>query len=207
MIQILQSKWVAVVVGAIAYWGATVAAFTRHKFEPPPRPAETVPETSVVKGPSWEFLNPELERLIAELKEQRDEVGKRSKDLDDLQARLAAERQEITSTTQIVWRLRTELDRALVRIKDEEVTNLKRLARVYGSMSPEGAARVLGETEEEQAVKVLASMKDTQSGPILESMSKVSTEQAKRAAALANRLRLLTANQPPAAKPDSSKVQ
>ena len=114
----------------------------------------------------------------------------RGSQLDELQRRLNAERQEICVVTQTVSRLQAELDTTITRVSEAEGVNVKKLAKVYATMSPEGAARILKEMEDEQAVKILALMKEAESAPIIESLAQGKQAEAKRAALISNRLRL-----------------
>jgi flagellar motility protein MotE (MotC chaperone) len=131
-----------------------------------------------------------MSRILAEIKEEREALQKRASQLDDLQARLNAERQEIGVVTQTVYRLRAELDETVTRVKQEESANLKKLAKVYASMSPEGAGRILRVMDDAQIVKILALMKETETAPIIENLGQGSEANAKRAALISNKLRL-----------------
>lgn len=193
MLKLLQSKWTALGAGVLTYGLTTWLCLQPQKQL---ARAASALHTALaaaegeVAGPSWTYQNPELSQMVAELKEERAAVATRTKQLNELEARLTAERQEIYSVTQTVQRLRAEFDGLVTRVTDEEAANVKKLARVYATMSPEGAARILKEMEDEQAVKILAVMKEAESAPILESLGQGSREDAKRAATLSNRLRL-----------------
>ena len=93
--------------------------------------------------------------------------------------------------TQTVYRLRQDLEATVSRVTEEEAVNLKRLAKVYAAMSPAGAARILKEMDDDQIVKILALMKEAESAPILEGFGQGEKQEAKRAATLSNRLRLV----------------
>lgn len=193
MIRFLQTKWTALAAGAVAYALTTWLCLQPQKqFS---RAAQALRATlaaasSELPGPSWTFQNPELSQLMTELKDERDALAARAKQLNDLEARLNAERQEICTVTQTVYRLRGEFDGLVTRVTDEEAFNLKKLARVYATMSPEGASRILKEMDDEQVVKILALMKEGESAPILESLGQGARDEAKRAALISNRLRL-----------------
>ena len=90
------------------------------------------------------------------------------------------------------------MEATVVRVTDEEAVNLKRLSKVYATMSPAGAARILKEMEDEQIVKILALMKEAETAPILEGFGQGDKQDAKRAALISNRLRLTI---PPLKKP------
>jgi flagellar motility protein MotE (MotC chaperone) len=202
MTQLLQSKWVAVAAGLMAY-GLTTA-LTLH----PARQLAKVAQSLEAKqgalafkdGPSWTFHNPELEQLMSEVKTEREALRLRSSQLDELQARLDAERQEICTVTQTVSRLRAELDSTMIRVTQEESVNLKKLAKVYATMTPEGASRILKEMDDEQMVKILALMKESETAPILEGLGLGSQSDAKRAATISNRLRLALVEPPASPK-------
>jgi flagellar motility protein MotE (MotC chaperone) len=193
MIRILQTKWMAVTVGTLIYTLTTWLCLQPQKQYM--RAAQALHATATAKGagptgPSWTFQNPELNQLMAELKDEREAVRARAGQLDELQARLGIERQEICQVTQTVYRLRKELDATVSRVADEEAVNLKKLAKIYATMSPVGAARILKEMDDAQIVKILALMKEAESAPILEGFGLGDKRDDKRAALISNRLRL-----------------
>lgn len=204
MIQFLRSKWMAAIAGTLAFamttwfclqpttqfeYAVSTLRAMHNALNPP------TPEV----GPSWAFHNPEMSQLVAELRDEREAVRVRVAQLDELEARLRAERQEIYSVTQAVHQLRADLEMVVTRISAEEAVNLKKLAKVYATMSPEGAARILKEMEDVQVVKILALMRESESAPILESLGQASQVDARRTAIISNRLRLtLSAAKKPA---------
>jgi flagellar motility protein MotE (MotC chaperone) len=193
MMRILQTKWMAVTVGTVSYALTTWLCLQPQKQFL--RAAEALRATGTVKatapaGPSWTFQNPELNHLMGELKVERETLRSRATQLDELEARLSAERQEICLVTQTVFRLRKELDATVNRVTDEEAVNLKKLAKVYATMSPTGAARILKEMDDDQIVKILSLMKEAETAPLLESFGQSDKLDVKRAALISNRLRL-----------------
>jgi flagellar motility protein MotE (MotC chaperone) len=205
MMRLLQSPWIAVVLGILLYFGTTAwvlrpdRLLTEHLAgelatpEEPLRPLE----------PSWAFKNPEVDQLIAELRQEREAVKVRAQELQELETRLAVERAELSTITQQVFRLQQQLDADFASIREDEAGNLKRLAKVYASMSPEGAAKILLEFDDDQVVKVFALMKEPESAPILELMAKEDQNAARRVALISDRLRRLRAK-PPATPPRKS---
>jgi flagellar motility protein MotE (MotC chaperone) len=193
MMRILQTKWMAVTVGTVSYGLTTWLCLSPQQqylraaqaLRAAPKAKATAPA-----GPSWTFQNPELNQLMAELKDEREALRARTTQLDELEARLSTERQEICLVTQTVFRLRKELDATVCRVTDEEAVNLKKLAKVYATMSPAGAARILKEMDDDQVVKILALMKEAESAPLLEGLAQGDKEDVKRAALISNRLRL-----------------
>jgi flagellar motility protein MotE (MotC chaperone) len=187
---ILQSNWVVALIGALSYMGTTVALWTTPLIEPV---LVASAEVDHAPKPSWEFLNPEVDQLIDDLEQQKQALDKRERELKALAARLETERTEMNALTQMVATAQAEFDRHVLRIKDEEVVNLKRLAKIYSTMTPEGAVSILMELSDDELVKQLLHMKDSETAPMLELMAAKGQEQAKRVAKLTSRMRMTLA--------------
>lgn len=197
--KLLSTGWFLALVGALAYLGTTFAFFNPDKIGPIKQVVqEEEPEPERLE--SWAFRNPEFDAMVAELKGEREELRNKEKLLKDLETRLASERQELSSITQsvmaiqrdltqAVMRIQAEIEKSMVRIRSEEIPNLKKLSKVYSSMSPEGAANILKEETDEEVLKVLFYLKPDQVGPILESMGRLGKTEAARAAQLTERMR------------------
>ncbi len=189
---ILKSKWLIVLVlGAISYIGTTL--FLLNKF--PLKPIKSEKDYPIVgnlenKHASWNFYNPELDQLIADLTREKEILDKRAQELKDLETRVKAEHAELLQLTQTVWQLRQDFEKDIVKIKEEEVSNLKKLAKIYSTMSPEGAAKIMAELPDDMIVKVLVFMKESESAQILEVLGKSSSTEAKRVAMITEMLRL-----------------
>jgi flagellar motility protein MotE (MotC chaperone) len=195
MMRLLQTKWLAVALGTVIYAVSTWLCLQPQKQLLRAAEARRGPHETKAKaapaGPSWTYQNPEQDQLLAELREQRESLRTRASQLDELEARLAVERQEIYAVTQTVYQLRADIDKVMTRIGEDEALNLKKLVKVYVTMSPEGAARIFKEMEDDQVVKLLALMREAESAPIIEALGQGGKEDSKRAASLSNRLRLM----------------
>jgi flagellar motility protein MotE (MotC chaperone) len=188
MIKILQSHWAAALVGMLLYLATTGLAWKPQRAvatTPPPATA-----TAPASGPSWEFHNPEVDQLIAEMKQEKESLAKRDAQLKEFAERLQTERLEINLVLQAVQQLQTEFDNRVVRVTAEESANVKKLARTYAAMTPEGATPILKQMDETTLVKILATMKESETAPILEAMAHQGVADAKRVAAISERLRL-----------------
>jgi len=196
MIRFLQSKWMTVTASILAYaittWFCLQPQKQVEQAVAAIRAVQIAPST-IKAGPSWTFQNPEMSQLVAELRDERDAVRVRASQLDELEARLNAERKEIYAVTQAVYQLRAELETVVTRVSEEEAVNLKKLAKVYATMSPEGAARIFKEMDDSQVVKILALMRGSEPAPILESLGQGSKDDARRAATISKRLQLTLA--------------
>lgn len=190
MLQSLQSKWIAAVVGGVLYLVTTVVAWPPVKNAWRHRHGNTK-DVELATAPSWNFKNAEVEQLVADLKEQSNRLADRQRELDEFASRLEAERQEILGVTQTVSRLQQEFDRNVARIGTEEAANLKKLAKLYSAMTPEAATTILKELTDEQIVKIMSYMKDPDKAAIFESFSKADEKSSKRVAQISERMRLV----------------
>jgi flagellar motility protein MotE (MotC chaperone) len=185
VISLLKSKWTASALGSV-FFVLVVALSWRT---PTIHPVAAAPLAFSQAGPSWSFFNPELEQLITELNKEKAALAARESQLKQWESRLQTERQEINSITQAVHQLQQEFDKNVVRVRDEESPNLKRLARTYTAMEPESAVAIFRQMEDPTLVKILLCMKDTDTAPILAALAKTGEADAKRTAALSERLR------------------
>jgi flagellar motility protein MotE (MotC chaperone) len=195
-------------IGGLLYLAVTAALILKGYKPPAPPPAKVAKavEKDGVSGaplagktadeingttPSWNYYNQDIEFLITYLKDTSNSFRIRQKDLDELGQRLAAERAELASVTQLVARLRDDIDKQVIRIQDDEIINVKRLAKTYAGMDPSSAAKVFAELDEKLVVKIMSQMKDDQNAAILDALAKTNAQGAKLAAALSDKLRLV----------------
>ena len=198
MVKLLQSGWVTMVLGTALYFVLTAFLLLSATFSV--KKAAAHPETEEPKSSaSWDFVNPEVDRLVGELKKEKAALAVREQQLNELATRLQAERSEINQVTQAVHQLRKEFDDRILRVREEEPAKLKKLAKMYATMSPEGASTIFKQMPDEQVVKIFVFMKDADTAAILESFAKLGADEAKRAALISDHLR--TISRGPAPKP------
>jgi len=185
MIRLLQSPFVAMTAGGMSFLLSLFLLVQK------PLAARALAEQTVEEADPgfWAQHNPEVDQMLQELQKQKQSLDQREADLKELQTRLEAERAELNVVTQRVSQLQMEFDQNVVRVKEEEAPNLKKLARMYSNMSPEGASAILKELDDQVVVKVLSFMKEAESAPLLEAMAKEGDTQAKRAAMVSEALR------------------
>ena len=82
-----------------------------------------------------------------------------------------------------------KVDRDVMRIKEDEAGNLKKLAKMYAIMDPAGAARILRELDDVVVVKIMTLMKEPAVALVLESFARMGELETKRAAQLSESLR------------------
>ena len=197
----IQSKLFASILGALLFLVTTAMVIPAGIAVAPP--SEDKEEDAAhqhgpanTRGPSWDFFNPELDQVVAELKMEKEGLSVKKKQLDELDARLKAERAELDEAGRKVTKMRDEVSRDVLKIKDDEAANLKRLSKMYMSMEPAGAAKILAALDDAVVVKIMTLMKDADSGLILDAMAKAGPDETKRAAKISENLRLAVAQKP-----------
>src|SRR4051812_18037841 len=185
MLKVLQSPTISMAVGGIAFL-LTMAVLLQ-------KPLALAVKPQVEEEPPavdfWQRHNPEVDQLIQELQREKKDLAKRGAELRELETRLQAERAEINQVTQRVAQLQFEFDQNVTRIKEDEMPNLKKLARMYSSMSPAGVSAILKELDDQTVVKLMSLMKEDESAPLLDAMAKEGDAQTKRAATISEALR------------------
>ena len=186
MSKLFTSIWMTIPTGVAVY---AVSTFLFWKTPvAPPRAARPAPAT--VHNELGQYQNPEADQLVGELKAEKQKLDDREQQLNELATRLDTERGEISNATLSVQQLQADFDKNVLRVKDEETANLKKLAKVYSAMTPDGAALILADLDDTQVAKIMIFMKEDAAAAILESFSKKGEAEAKRAANLSERLRV-----------------
>jgi flagellar motility protein MotE (MotC chaperone) len=198
--QFLQSTFFASLLGSLIFLGTSalltikgVASIVVHANEDIHGP---LPDT---KGPSWSFFNPEMDQIIADLRIEKEAMAAKEKQLTEMANRVKAEKAELDEAVRGIKRVQEMVDRSIIQIKEDEAANLKRLAKMYATMEPPGAARILREIDDAVIVKILTLMKEPETAAILEAFARTGDPETKRAAAIAETLRIAASNKP--AKP------
>jgi flagellar motility protein MotE (MotC chaperone) len=196
--QFLQSTFFASLLGSLIFLGTSalltikgVGAITVHATD---EVHGSIPDTT---GPSWQFFNPELDQMMADLRSEKEAVAAKEKQLTDLANRIKAEKAELDEAVRGVKRAQEMVDRSIVQIKEDEAVNLKRLTKMYATMEPAGAARILREIDDAVIVKIMTLMKEAETAAILEAFARQGETETKRAAAIAETLRIVASNKPP----------
>ena len=191
MLKKLNSPWIGSIFGLIAFLAVTAATWNSATRSIQAARAAAEATNNVAQGEHpWSFDTAEIDRLVKELRDEREMLNKREKDLNELRARLDSERQELTQLTQAMHRMQQEFDLSVNRVTEEETANLKKLAKTYSGMEPDGAANIFKQMDDNSIVKIMVFMKEGETGPILSSMSRGAEAEAKRAADLTEKLRV-----------------
>lgn len=190
MLKKLSSPWVASIIGALTYLAVTVVTWQgAMKNVTAAKPTTQYLENEAPETP-WLVVNPEVESLVKELRQQQQTLNEREKTLNELSQRLASERAELNQLTQLVHKMQKEFDQTISRVGEDEVVNLKKLGKTYAGMDPDAASAVFKKMDEAAIVKIMMFMRETETGPILAAMSKGGDEAAQRVADITLRLRV-----------------
>ena len=191
MTRLLQSAWSLACIGVLLFVATIFLTIRPHRFL---KAASQVGSAALHATEKNSFLleenNPEFNQLIAELKKEKATQAEHAQRLKELDLRLQSERAEMTNVTQTIHRLQKEFDQSVVRVREEETANLKKLAKTYAAMSPESAATILKEMTDDQIVKISVFMKEGDMALILEAFSKLGKDEPRRVALISERVRL-----------------
>jgi len=136
----------------------------------------------------WKVHNPEIDVLLNEVRREKEVMAKREAQLRELETRLQAERAEINTVTQRVAQLQADFDQNIIRVKEEELPTLKKLGKLYTSMSPDSVLAIFKEMDDPALIKIFKTMKESETAPWLDAMAKKSDADAKRAAFISEAL-------------------
>lgn len=129
--------------------------------------------------------------LAEQLKKREEVVKEQENRIIRLQAALDAERDEIQALKDEVAKMHKEIAQFIPLITDGEKKNLKKLARMFETLSPENANPIIAGMPDQTLVIVLSFMKPRNSAKILSGYAGQNQATAKRAARLTQYLKNL----------------
>ncbi|MFW5883383.1 MAG: MotE family protein [Verrucomicrobiota bacterium] len=195
MNKLLRSFWVvagaALVINLACIGGLILMRLDEIVVLPPPSIDEMADEE--IPRTYWSFSTSEIDKLVTELGERRNDLSGRTQTVETMEARLQFEMDELFRLRDEIELRQKELDATVLRIKEDEVANLKTLAKTYSEVDAEAAVKIFQEMEDSLVAKILALMKTKEVGKIFEAMAEMPDPdgiQAKRAARLSELLRL-----------------
>lgn len=159
-------------------------------------------QPSEAKKKGWDFWTIEIENLASELKEDREQLAKRTEQLDQREARITAGEKELAKARADLDALRKQINDRVIEMSADEAVNLRKLSQTYANLSPTAVVAIIREMDDNTAVKILSLMKPDIVGPIFEEMTKSGGSDgpmARRAATLSEKLRLMKVNKPASA--------
>src|SRR5437868_137853 len=121
MLRKIGSPWISSILGLMIFMGVTAATWNSatHTIQAAHEAAIAATNNAAKSETPWSFDTAEIDGLVKELREERDMLAKREKDLNELAERLRAERTELTQLTQAVHRMQIEFDQSVNRVSEE----------------------------------------------------------------------------------------
>ncbi|MBD5778674.1 hypothetical protein IEN85_04170 [Pelagicoccus sp. NFK12] len=164
---------------------------------PEPEASAVVIKREEPKPFEWGFASEYITQLERELHERIMMLDAREEELNAYEARLGADRAEIEEIKTQVERMREHLLEGVVKLESDEVENLKRLAKVYATLTPDATVNIFRDLDDSTVVKILFFMKSDTVGAVLQEMATANggiAEQVRRAAKISDMLRLFSDN-------------
>lgn len=186
MLKLLQSTWTTAVVGAITFLGTLLLLWQHLPMTTPARISDPA------LASSSDFLlapNPEIDLLIADLRQRNLELDAREQGLRELELRIQAKAAELKPITQEVARVMQQIDGVFVRIEASDTASLKEQAKIFSAMAPDNAASILGRMEDPAIVRILAHLNPKEKAAVLEALAALGGEEVSRVAKLSEMLR------------------
>ena len=196
------------ILGALLFLGTMAVMMTKALtgLEAAPAAAASHGYKASSSQGAWDFTNPEVDQMVDELRRERAQMQTRAKELDELALRIQTDRNELNTLLANVKQLQTEFDSSILRVQQDEFSNLKKLAKLYANMEPAGAITILKELDDYSIVKILLYLREQEAAPILEALARQGPAEALRAAAISESIRTSTSAKVGAAQPGPATV-
>ena len=108
--------------------------------------------------------------VFQRLSERRDELDRRSRELDQRDALLTAAQRRIDQKVAELTELRTNIEGLLRQVDEKQVAQLESLVKIYETMKPKDAARIFEALDMPVLLDVMERMREGKSAPILAAM-------------------------------------
>ena len=160
-----------VILGGLLYIGVTMFYIydSIEEFTPVKKGDATKAEiTPVLKGPSWDYKNPELDALVRELESRKEKIEKKEEELRFWELQINKELGNLTSITNRVENLQIEFERYASTLTENEEENIKRLLDLFKTLEPEQIGTILEPMADEKIAKIFRLLKPADVGPVVE---------------------------------------
>jgi flagellar motility protein MotE (MotC chaperone) len=153
---------------------ASPQPFRTEAALPPLNPAggaagSRVMTASVDEHAAEGFGNVQAE-VFQRMTERREELDRRSRELDQRDALLSAAQQRIDQKVAELTELRTNIEGLLRQVDDKQTAQLESLVKIYETMKPKDAARIFEALDMPVLLDVMERMREGKSAPILAAM-------------------------------------
>lgn len=102
------------------------------------------------------------------MKKKEEALNERDAQLRQAENNLKLEREALEKISKEIQAMKTQLDARILVIDTSQDANIQQLAKLYSSMTAEGAAKLLAPLEVDEIARIIRKMKETRSSKILE---------------------------------------
>ena len=138
---------------------------------------------------SWNYENPDIVRMIGDLKLEQEKVSEKMAQYEEYERRLKFERQELTTLTAAINKMQADLNQLVNYIEKEQKVNLKKLADKYVLMNTQSVLSILKQGDDAEFAKILSLMREREASAILDLYAKGGAEDLDRVSRV---IRLMT---------------
>lgn len=171
MKNILKSNLALVTVGSLLYLGVTFGIIIssvgslKSLNRPPVDPDHIEP---VLEGPSWVYVNPDLDELILELQARKEHIKSKEEELKLWELQIQKEMQNLRSITNRVMSLQTDFEHSSNTLTDTKEDNIRRLLELFKTLQPAQTASILEPMSDAKIAKIFRLLKPSDVGPIVQ---------------------------------------
>lgn len=190
MLSIFNNTWSLITLAVVIYMatlGYLMSSLDIEKLIPPPPDPYTM-DTSAPGYFHWNFHSHEINKMIEDLRIERQRLDEREEAIAASESRLEGEKQELERIRRDIELLRKDLSQYMMEVSASEMENLRTEVSVLNAMEPASVVAIFGERRDEDVVKILALMKPEAIAPIVELMMRQEGRGGAPSAARANRL-------------------
>ena len=173
MKHLLSTKVIFVILGGLIYIGVTMLTLFYSigtlEFKPNQKTDGTqIGMTAKLDGPSWDYINPELDFLIQELKTRKEDIEKKEKELMLLETRVQKDLDQLSSITNRMRNLQDEFERSATTLTKNEEQNINRLLGLFKTLEPEQIGTILEPMSDEKIAKIFRLLKPAEVSPVVD---------------------------------------
>jgi flagellar motility protein MotE (MotC chaperone) len=115
-------------------------------------------------------FSPQEVALLQSLAQRRNELDKRSSEIDQREALLQAAEQRINTKIAKLEEMQKAIDASFKKEDQQDETKLQSLVKIYQTMKPKEAARIFEQLDLPVLLEVMERMKEAKTAPILADM-------------------------------------
>lgn len=123
------------------------------------------------KVPFKEHYDAEEIQLLQQLREKREQLKQKEADLEEKDKLLRVTESRIIKKIEELDHLRTEIQKKINLLNDDQEKQIRSLVKTYESMKPKAAAGIFNELELAVLIEILDRMKEAKKAPILALMN------------------------------------